>query len=87
MIYWLLIGLAAGFIAKQITPQEEKGGWISSLIVGVLGSYVGGVISRATGLTIFGGGLIGSLILATGGAFLVLWIYHNYLKDKLDLPL
>ena len=88
MIYWLIIGLAAGYIAKQITPQEEKGGWVSSLIVGVIGSYLGGIIARMTGIGyILGGGLIGSLAIATGGAFLVLWIYHNYLKEHLDLPL
>lgn len=88
MIYWLLIGLAAGAIAKWITPQEEKGGWISSLIVGIIGSILGGWIAGFLGLTrVFGSGLIGSLLIATGGAVLVLFIYHRYLKEKMNVNL
>lgn len=87
-LYWLAIGLGAGSIAKALTPQDEKGGWISSLIIGVIGAYLGGFIASLTGIRyILGSGLIGSLIVATGGAFLVLFIYHKYLKDKLNLPL
>ncbi len=87
-LYWLAIGLGAGSIAKALTPQDEKGGWISSLVIGVIGAYVGGFIATLTGIRfILGTGLIGSLLVATGGAFLVLFIYHKYLKDKLNLPI
>lgn len=88
IILWLLIGLAAGAIAKWLTPQEEKGGWISSMVVGLIGSIIGGIIARLSGLAWFlGSGLISSLIIATGGAFLVLWLYHRYLKDKINVNL
>ncbi len=88
LIYWLLIGLAAGALAKMLTPQQESGGWISSMIVGLIGSIIGGFIARLTGLSyIFGSGILGSLIVATGGAFLVLFIYHRYLADKMNLRL
>jgi len=87
-LYWLAIGLGAGSIAKALTPQDEKGGWISSLVIGVIGAYVGGFIATLTGIRfILGTGLLGSLLVATGGAFLVLFIYHKYLKDKLNLPI
>ena len=82
MIYTLLLGLAAGALAKMITPQQEKGGWISSIIVGIIGSFVGRSLGGIIGLS--GSGLIGSLLLATGGAVLVLFFYHRYLADKLD---
>lgn len=88
LIGWLLIGLIAGAIAKMITPQEEKGGWVSSLIVGIVGSMVGGFLGRISGLSyILGTSWLGSLIIATLGAILVLYIYHKYLKEKLNLPL
>jgi uncharacterized membrane protein YeaQ/YmgE (transglycosylase-associated protein family) len=88
MIIWLLIGLAAGAIAKMLTPQKEKGGWISSLIIGVIGSIVGGWLAGIIGADHwFGRGWIGDLIIAVGGAFLVLFIYHRFLADKLKLPL
>lgn len=85
LIYWLLIGLAAGALAKLITPQEEKGGWVSSIIIGIVGSFVGGFLGRLIGIQ--SSGLLGSLIIATGGAVLVLFIYHRYLADKWDLPI
>ena len=85
LIFWLLIGLAAGAIAKMITPQEEKGGWVSSIIIGIVGSFVGRIVAGFVGIA--GTGLIGNLLIATGGAVLVLFIYHRYLADKLNLPI
>lgn len=88
LISWLIIGLIAGAIAKMITPQDEKGGWVSSLVVGLIGSIIGGFLGRLTGISyIFGSGLFSSLIIAVLGAILVLYIYHKYLKEKLNLPL
>ena len=88
LISWLIIGLIAGAAAKMITPQEEKGGWVSSLIIGIVGSMVGGFLGGIIGLNrILGHSWLGSLIVATLGAVLVLYIYHKYLKEKMNLPL
>ena len=88
LLIWIAIGLVAGTLAKMITPQEEKGGWVSSLIIGIVGSIVGGMIASIIGLNrILGHTWLGGLIIATAGAVLVLYIYHRYLKDKLNLPL
>lgn len=87
-IWFILVGLAAGTIAKMITPQQEKGGWISTLIIGVIGAAVGGWIAGMLPIikNLADIPLLGSLLTATGGAFLVLWIYHKFLADKLNLP-
>lgn len=85
LIYWLLIGLAAGAIAKMLTPQDEKGGWISSIVIGIIGSFVGGFVGSLIGIE--STSLLGRLLIATGGAVLVLFIYHRYLADKLNLPI
>lgn len=79
LIKFLLVGLVAGSIAKMITPQEEKGGWLSSLIVGIIGAFVGGFIGNffATSFTI-----LGDLILASLGAVIVLFGYHKYFSHK-----
>ena len=88
LIIWLAVGLVAGFAAKALTPQQEKGGWISSGIIGIVGSIVGGLLARVLGLSfILNLGIIGSLIVAVGGAVLVLFIYHKFLADKLNLPI
>lgn len=88
LILWLIVGLIAGSVAKMITPQKESGGWISSLIVGIIGSFVGGFIANLTGLSyIFGKGLIGSLIVAVPGALLVLFLYYRYFAEKWNLKI
>ncbi len=87
--WFLLVGLIAGSIAKMLTPQQEKGGWVSSIVVGVIGAVVGGWIASMLPLVrnLADLPLLGPLLIATGGAFLVLWIYHKFLADKLNLPL
>ncbi|HKK73836.1 MAG TPA: GlsB/YeaQ/YmgE family stress response membrane protein [Saprospiraceae bacterium] len=86
LIIWLAVGLVAGILAKMLTPQKESSGYLSSMIVGLIGSVVGGWLAGILGLgSIFGSGILGELIIATGGAFLVLWIYHKFLADKMNL--
>ena len=83
IITWLLVGLAAGAIAKRLTPQEEKPGWVSSIIVGILGSILGGLVFGLVGIE--SSSLLGSLLFAVVGSLLFLFIYHRYLADKIDL--
>ncbi|NRA49158.1 MAG: GlsB/YeaQ/YmgE family stress response membrane protein [Phaeodactylibacter sp.] len=85
LIYTLIIGLIAGALAKMITPQDEKGGWISSIAIGIVGSIVGHFLGGIIGIS--DGGLIKDIIISTGGAVLVLYIYHKYLAEQLNLPI
>ena len=82
LITFLLVGLIAGSLAKMMTRQEEKGGWVSSLIVGVLGSYVGGFVVYILGFSTHN--ILAELIVAFSGALIVLFIYHKYLADKMN---
>lgn len=47
IIGWILIGLVAGALARAILPGKAAGGWIVSLVVGVLGALLGGWIGGA----------------------------------------
>ena len=69
LLWFLLIGLAAGWLAGQIM---EGGGFgiVGDLVVGVIGALLGGWLFGLLG--IFGGGLLGSLIVATLGAIIFL---------------
>ena len=76
IIGWIVLGLAAGAIAKAILPGTQGGGWLITLILGVVGALLGGFIGGA----LFGIGLetffsIQTWLLAIGGAILVLLIY------------
>jgi uncharacterized membrane protein YeaQ/YmgE (transglycosylase-associated protein family) len=73
---FLLLGLIAGAIAKLILPGKQGGGWIVTLILGVVGAFLGGWI----GSLLFGRGIeeffdLGTWALAIGGAIIVLLIY------------
>ena len=80
IIKWLLIGLIAGSVAKMITPQEEGGGWISSLGIGILGSIAGGFLAGLIGLR--SSSSLGSLIIAVLGSLVVLFVYHRYIAKR-----
>lgn len=73
---FLLLGLIAGAIAKAIMPGKAKGGWISTLIVGVVGALVGGWLGSQLGLgSVDEFFSIGSWLLAIGGSLLVLFLW------------
>lgn len=80
LLKWLLVGLIAGSLAKMITPQDEKGGWLSSLGIGIVGSIVGGLVAGLIGLNSYR--LIGEIIIAFLGSVIVLFIYHKYFANK-----
>ena len=73
---FLLLGLIAGAIAKAILPGHQGGGWVITLVLGVVGAILGGWI----GSLIFGGGLadffdLRTWLLAILGAVIVLLVY------------
>ncbi len=78
LIWFLLIGLAAGFLAGQI--MKGRGfGMVGNIVVGVVGALVGGFLSQAFGFST--SGLIGPLIVATLGAVLLLFIVGLVKKE------
>jgi uncharacterized membrane protein YeaQ/YmgE (transglycosylase-associated protein family) len=69
-VWFILIGICAGWLAGQIM----KGGGFGvagDLVVGVIGALLGGWLFGLLGLSV-GGGLIGALITATVGAIVLL---------------
>ncbi|BBC25198.1 GlsB/YeaQ/YmgE family stress response membrane protein [Pseudanabaena sp. ABRG5-3] len=70
-IWFILIGLAAGWLAGQLVKGGGFG-LLGDIIVGVIGALLGGFIFSALGLS-SGGGLLGSLIVATIGAVVLLF--------------
>ncbi|MGP1463311.1 GlsB/YeaQ/YmgE family stress response membrane protein [Tannerella sp.] len=81
ILSWIILGLLAGLIAKAIRPGKDPGGWIITIIIGLLGSVVGGWIGSALGWGTVNEFSIRTLLLSTGGAVIVLWIFA-LLKKK-----
>lgn len=68
---FLLIGLIAGWIAARLTRGEGLG-LIGNLVIGLIGAVVGGHLFRFFGIAT--GGFLGSLVTATVGAVLLLYV-------------
>ncbi|RRD56580.1 GlsB/YeaQ/YmgE family stress response membrane protein [Tannerella forsythia] len=75
ILSWIILGLLAGLIAKAIRPGKDPGGWIVTIIIGLLGAVVGGWIGSALGWGTVNEFSIRTLLLSTGGAVIVLWIF------------
>jgi uncharacterized membrane protein YeaQ/YmgE (transglycosylase-associated protein family) len=76
IIGWIILGLIAGGIAKLILKDRAPGGWLGSLIVGIIGAALGGWLGSA----MFGVGLedfwsLQTWLLAIVGSLIVLFIY------------
>lgn len=75
-VSYIIVGLICGTIAKAILSNRAVGGWITSLVIGVIGAIVGGWIGNA----VFHVGLgtltdIRTWVLAVVGSILVLLVY------------
>jgi uncharacterized membrane protein YeaQ/YmgE (transglycosylase-associated protein family) len=75
IVSWLLLGLIAGWLAGQI-GRGRGFGCITDVVLGLIGSYIGGWIFVKLG--IFGGGFLYSLAAATLGAVILVSIAHLF---------
>jgi len=77
IISMIVVGLIAGLIARAIMPGADPMGWIGTILLGIVGSFVGGYLAKV----LFHGsdspfepaGIVGSII----GALIVLFIYRR----------
>jgi uncharacterized membrane protein YeaQ/YmgE (transglycosylase-associated protein family) len=69
-IGWIVVGIVAGFLAEKIMGRNH--GLLTNLIVGVIGALLGGFLAGV--LNIGFAGWIGSIIVATLGAVVLLFL-------------
>lgn len=77
LLIFLAIGALAGFLAARLMGQASKG-LLRNIILGVVGSFVGGFVFDLVGISF--GGLLGSIVTATAGAALVIFVASKVLK-------
>ena len=80
---FLILGLIAGAIAKAILPGKQGGGWFITLLLGVVGAFLGGWLgSMIFGVDLGGFFDIRSWLLAIGGSIVVLLIWGLITRNK-----
>jgi uncharacterized membrane protein YeaQ/YmgE (transglycosylase-associated protein family) len=77
-IWWLIIGLIAGALARLIMPGRDAMSWVATMLLGIVGSIIGGLISWAIwgADTANRGFHPAGLLLSIVGAIVVLWIWR-----------
>ena len=76
ILSWIVMGLIVGVLAKFIMPGKDPGGFIVTILIGIAGAFVGGYIGSFLGLGAVTGFNLGSLLLAVGGAIILLILYR-----------
>jgi len=76
IIGWIIIGALAGWIASIITKNNRKMGAGMNILVGIIGGFVGGLIMNLIGNYGITGFNLWSLLVATGGAVILLLIVN-----------
>jgi uncharacterized membrane protein YeaQ/YmgE (transglycosylase-associated protein family) len=75
LIWWIIVGLIAGWLAGKIMKGSGYG-TLADIVLGMVGAVVGGFILRILGFY-SSGGLISSILVATLGAVVLVWLAHK----------
>lgn len=75
VVFLIIIGVAAGFLATRIMGIESD--IITTIAIGIAGALIGGFVLRAL-LTVMG--MIAGLVGAVLGALVLIWLWQTYIK-------
>ena len=86
VIYMIVIGIVAGFLARLLVPGRDPMGVFATMVLGIVGSFIGGFL----GWALFGNdleegalqasGIIGSVV----GAVIALLVYRALTRSHRD---
>jgi uncharacterized membrane protein YeaQ/YmgE (transglycosylase-associated protein family) len=80
IIGWIVFGLVVGAIAKLVMPGRDPGGFIVTILLGIVGAVLGGWIGRTMGM--YGPNEPAGFIMALIGAIVLLAIYRMSVGRK-----
>jgi len=78
ILIWIIVGLLAGWLASMVMKTDNQQGAVKDIIMGIIGAFVGGFImnlfgnSGVTGLNIY------SILVATLGAIVIVWVGRRF---------
>ena len=75
ILVWIVVGAIVGVIARFLVPRPDPLGWVGTIVLGIVGSFVGGFLATlifAGQASVQPAGWIGSIV----GAIIVLLIWR-----------
>ncbi len=82
ILMWIVFGLIAGALAKFLMPGNDPGGFVVTVVLGIVGSVVGGFVGTMLGLGSVQTFDLRGMLLAVGGAMIVLAGYRMIAKKS-----
>jgi uncharacterized membrane protein YeaQ/YmgE (transglycosylase-associated protein family) len=80
-IAWIVLGGIAGWLASMVAGNNASQGLLGNIVVGILGAFIGGFIFSLLGGEGVTGFNVWSLIVATLGAVLLLFILRGFRRS------
>jgi uncharacterized membrane protein YeaQ/YmgE (transglycosylase-associated protein family) len=81
IISWIVVGLIAGILGKLIMPGRDPGGFLLTIVIGMVGAIVGGLLVNLLGGVGVTGFNIWSILVATLGSVVLLALYRLFAGD------
>ena len=75
VIGWIVFGLIVGVVAKLLMPGRDPGGFVVTVVIGIVGALLGGFLGRMLGMYREGDPV--GFVMAVIGAIVLLWIYRR----------
>jgi len=80
MIGWIFFGLIVGIVAKLLMPGRDPGGFIVTILLGIVGALLGGFLGQTMGL--YGPNEPAGFLMSLLGAILLLWVYRLLIRRR-----
>ncbi len=77
---WIFFGLIVGVIAKFLMPGRDPGGFLVTIGLGIVGSFVGGFLAQLVGW--YEPGRQAGYLMSIFGAILLLWFYRRFMLPR-----
>ncbi|MGH9638249.1 MAG: GlsB/YeaQ/YmgE family stress response membrane protein [Candidatus Angelobacter sp.] len=74
IIGWIFFGLIVGFVAKFLMPGRDPGGFVLTIVIGIVGALLGGFIGQSLGL--YRQGEPVGFVMAVVGSIILLLLYR-----------
>ena len=80
MIWWICVGLVAGWAPGKILKGSGYGAF-ADIVIGILGALIGGFVMRALGFA-GSGGFFYTVFVAIIGAMILVWLEHFFSGNR-----
>lgn len=80
ILAWIVLGGIAGWLASLVMNTDAQQGILMNIIIGIAGAFIGGMVASFFGIGGLTGFSIMSLLTATIGSILLLWVYKMFAR-------